>query len=57
MMRSMAIIRGETEKIDLSLNKYTDDLLLPNSGADTGSEKLAPTATTTTTTALSLIHI
>ena len=47
----MAIIRGETEKIDLSLNKYTDDLLLPNSGAETGSEKLAPTATATTTTA------
>lgn len=26
MLKSMAILRGETDKIDLSLNKYTEDL-------------------------------
>lgn len=37
MLRSIAIIRGETEKIDLSLNKYTADLMVPSLAAVAGA--------------------
>lgn len=46
MLRSIAIIRGETEKIDLSLNKYTADLMVPSLAAATGAPVFATPSST-----------
>lgn len=46
MLRSIAIIRGETEKIDLSLNKYTADLMVPSLAAVAGAPVFATPSST-----------